>query len=104
MTVKEYFAQFGYDVKTTFWEDFSIAEKYGVDEIKDTYNRAFNEWKTNTEYITELAMILNHKGWQWYEKDDDIAKVYFDLWEKCDGWCMDNLKDDALDYYISTTD
>lgn len=105
MNVKEYFQQFGYEVKTTFWEDFSIAEKFGVSAIKDTYNRAFNNWKSNTEYITELSMVLNHKGWQfYYNNNEQIAQLYFDLWGKCDAWCMQNLKGKDLQYYISTTD
>lgn len=33
----------GYEPKTTFWEDFSTADKFGIDAIKETYNRAFNE-------------------------------------------------------------
>lgn len=27
-------------------------------------------------------MALNHKIWAWYEKNEDIARVYNDLWEK----------------------
>lgn len=28
-----------YECQTTFWEDFSIAELFGAEEIKDTYKR-----------------------------------------------------------------
>ena len=38
-------SEIGYRPFTTFFEDFSIADNFGVDAIKDTYNRAFNEWK-----------------------------------------------------------
>ena len=34
--------EFGYKPITTFWEDFSIAEKFGIDAIKNTYNKVFN--------------------------------------------------------------
>lgn len=27
----------GYETKTTFWEDFSIADVFGVSAVKDTY-------------------------------------------------------------------
>ena len=30
---------------TTFWQDFSIADAFGVAAIKDTFKRAFAEWK-----------------------------------------------------------
>ena len=94
----------GYQPKTTFWQDFSIADVFGEDAIKDTYNRAFNEWKSNVEYLTELVLILNWKIWFWHEKDEERAKLYDKLWKEADQWCMDNLKDDDLAYYLRTTD
>ena len=33
----------GYETFTTFWMDFSIADKFGVNAVNDTYIRAFNE-------------------------------------------------------------
>ena len=29
-----------YECQTTFWEDFSIAEAFGEEAIRDTYKRA----------------------------------------------------------------
>lgn len=29
-----------YEYKTTFWNDFSIAERFGAKAINDTYRRA----------------------------------------------------------------
>ena len=94
----------GYEPKTTFWEDFSIADAFGIDAIKDTYKRAFNEWKTNTEYITEFVMVLNHKCFYWYNKNNEYSKLYSNLYYEADQWCLDNLKGDSLRYYIDTTD
>lgn len=94
----------GYQPKTTFYTDFSIADGFGVDAIKDTYKRAFEGWKSNTEYVTELAMVLNWKIWEHYNRNDRYARVYNDLWEQIDNWCMDNLKGDDLKYYYRTTD
>lgn len=37
----------GYEMQTTFWQDFTIADAFGIDAIKDTFNRAFKEWKDN---------------------------------------------------------
>lgn len=34
----------GYKPITTFYTDFSIADKFGVEAIKDTYNRSFASW------------------------------------------------------------
>ena len=45
MTFREFMKENGYEVQTTFWEDFSIAERFGLSAIQDTFNRAFKEWK-----------------------------------------------------------
>ena len=93
----------GYKPVTTFWQDFSIAELFGLDAVKDTYLRAFREWHTNTEYITELSMVLNHKGGLYYGKNSELANLYFELYWQNDNWCRGNLKDAALDYYYRIT-
>lgn len=35
----------GYKPLTTFWQDFSIADKFGNNAIEDTFKRAKAEWK-----------------------------------------------------------
>lgn len=94
----------GYETKTTFWSDFTIADAFGIDAIKDTFNRAFKEWKSNYIYLTELVMVLNWKIWQWYEKNEIISIVYNELWEKADAYACENLKGNELIYFYNTTD
>lgn len=94
----------GYELKTTFWNDFTIADAFGVDAIKDTYNRSFNDWKHDYIYITELCMVMNWKMFQWFEKDESKFQLYYELFTTLDEWCMDNLKDEQLDYFLATTD
>ena len=73
----------GYEMKTTFDMDFSIADRFGIDAVKDTFNRAFNGWKNNVEYLTELVMVLNWKIWEHFERGNEpLAKVYDSLWRK----------------------
>ena len=93
-----------YEQKTTFWMDFSIADKFGIAAIKDTYKRAFNAWKDNHVYLTELVMVLNHKVWQWYETNDAIARLYDTLWREADLWAQENLKGEELEYFYRITD
>lgn len=69
----------GYKPKTTFWLDFTIADNFGADAVKDTYSRAFNEWKTDHVYLTELVLVLNWKIWQHYEINEPLARIYNDL-------------------------
>ena len=94
----------GYEIKTTFWEDFSIADKLGVGAIRDTYNRAFEEWKNNYVYLTELVLVLNHKIWQHHQSDETKARLYDELWRKADAYACDNLKGEELDYFYETLD
>lgn len=97
-------AMTGYKPKTTFWEDFSIADKFGVNAVKDTFHRAFKEWKTNYEYLTELVVVLNWKIWEHYERNETLAQLYNDLWIDADEYAMENLKGEELAYFYSTTD
>ena len=88
--------EYGYEPITTFWDDFSIADVFGASAVKDTYKRAFNEWKTNYKYLTELVMVLNHKIWQHYQKNETLATLKDKLWRAADEWACDNLKGDEL--------
>ena len=94
----------GYKPITTFWEDFSIAEAFGINAIRDTFERAFSEWRENYKYLTELIMVLNHKIWQWYEKNKSLANLYNDIYNIADGYAIENLKDEELNYFYSVTD
>lgn len=95
----------GYEPKTTFWGDFSIADMFGEKAVKDTFNRAFNEWQSNVEYLTELVMVLNWKIWYHHENGhESLARLYNDLWEQADQWALENLKGDDKSYFLRTTD
>ena len=94
----------GYKMVTSFWNDFSIADRFGIGAIRDTYRRAFKEWKSNYIYLTELVVVLNHKIWQWYEKNEDMAKVYNELWMEADGYAMENLDGEELSHFFNITD
>lgn len=104
ITIQPFLEMSGYEPKTTFWSDFTIAEAFGEKAVKDTFKRAFGEWQTDKVYITELALILNWKIWYWNEKNQSYAKMYDSMWKEVDAWCMDNLKGDDLQYYLQTTD
>ncbi len=96
--------EYGYEPITTFWMDFSIAERFGHDAIRNTYDRAMKEWHTNYKYLTELVLVLNHKIWQTYNTDEPTAKVYDELWRNAHEFACENLKDEELQYYYRTID
>ena len=103
------FEALGFKSSTTLWGDFGVADVFADESeqyasITDTYLRAFELYKDNREGGTELSMVLNHKIWEWYEKDGKIARVYDKLWAKFDNYVMNNWKGDDLDYYLRATD
>lgn len=91
--------------KTTFWTDFSIADMFGTSAVRETFQRAFDEWKSNYKYLTELVIVLNRKIWEHYDNWNKIlTKVYNDIWQIADSYAYENLKDEELKYFIRTTD
>jgi hypothetical protein len=90
--------------KTTFFSDLSIAEVYGVNNIKDTYKRVMKSWGKNLEYMCEWVISLNQKIWQHAKTYPEIAKVYDELWRKADNHCMETFKDNELVEYIRYVD
>lgn len=90
---------------TTFWMDFSIADMFGVEAVKDTYKRAFEEWKDDYLYLTDLVAVLNHKIWQHYNAGNDrMARLYDKLWREAQSYGYDHLKGDELVYFWRVLD
>lgn len=94
----------GYEMKTTFYEDFTIADAFGSSAVNETYKNAYLSWKHDHIYMTELSMVLNWKVFEFYNKDDMLYDTYRYLYETLDAWCMNNLEGEELAYYIKTTD
>lgn len=103
-------------IYNTFGTDFTIADAFGVGAVRDTYKRAFEAWKDDIKYMTALCIVLNHKIWQHYEKNDELAREYDKLWKECDAYILacDNAgtskekyrhyTDDEINYFIQATD
>lgn len=118
----------GYTPITTFWEDFSIAEKGGLNAIKDTYNSAL-QWKKNIKYMAELLLVVNHKSivfaeltregstvkdaYRWYYRNlsdvqiDEIMNYYIDKYYEIREYVYsDNspFTQEEIDYFFKITD
>ena len=90
---------------TTFWMDFSIADRFGTGAVRDTFNRAFGEWKDDYLYLTDLVAVLNHKIWQhWEGGNEPMARLYDELWRKAQSYGYDTLKGDELVYFWKVLD
>lgn len=94
----------GYRPMTTFWEDFSIADRFGYKAVQDTYKRAFANWRTDYKYLTELVLVLNHKAWQHQDTNPVLSDLYITLYEVADNYAIDNLKGHELKYFFEVTD
>jgi len=95
----------GYKPVTTFYLDFSIADKFGIEGVKDTYKRGLpTAVSIGYKALTEFVMVLNWKIWEHYQTNESLAKVYNALWEEADKYAMEHLKGNELSYYYKTTD
>ena len=89
---------------TTFFSDFSIADRFGEAAVRDTYKRAFGGWKENVKYFVELVSVLNHKIWQHHGRDDRLARVYDELWKKADAYGSEHFKGADAEFYFKVLD
>ena len=95
----------GYKPCTTFYEDFSIADAFGISAIKDTYRRGLKTAKLlGYMELTEFVMVLNWKIWEHYENNENYGKTYDELWRKASVEAEKTLKGEELKYYYKTID
>ena len=94
-----------YEFKTTFWMDFNIAEKFGIEAVKDTFKRAFNEWKTDYTFFYELTLVMNWKCWYHYENNNiELSKLYAKYYNQLCEYGMENLKGKEREDFIKNLD
>lgn len=90
---------------TTFHLDFRIAEAFGIEAVKDTFDRAFKEWRTNYLYLTEFVIVLNHRCWMHYDRGNhELSKLYADYYYEAREYALDNLKGEEFEHFFDVTD
>ena len=85
---------------TLFWGDFTVADRFGMKAIKETFENAHYKGR-GYKGVTELAVVLNNKGWEWYTRaeeerklglnakaamSEEKAQYYFDRFNEVCGW------------------
>lgn len=95
----------GYKPITTFYQDFSIADAFGLSAVKDTYRRGKKsaEWLGFKE-LTEFVMVLNWKILEHHGRNAMLAALYSDLWQKAKTYAEKTLKGEERAYYYRVTD
>ena len=95
----------GYKPITTFYEDFSIADKFGYNAVRDTCKRGYKTAEAlGYKELTEFVMVLNWKVWEHYKSNPVLAEVYQDLWEEMNWLVQETLEGEELQYYYRTID
>ena len=95
----------GYTQRTTFWDDFTIAERWGVKAIEDTYKNAFKSWRHDLVFIVELVLVLNWKMLYMDERHmTENSAMYYKCWVELSNWCERHLEAGAYEYFILVTD
>jgi len=100
----------GYKPITTFWEDFSIAERVSVKSVLETYREARKSCDSlGYKYLTELVMALNWKMWEYGDAESPdfdmlLGQTYTKLWREADAYACSTLKGEEAQYFYQTTD
>lgn len=58
MTFREFMLENGYELQTTFWNDFSIADRFGLSAVQDTSNRALQKALENPEVKNAIMDVI----------------------------------------------
>lgn len=105
MTFNEFMkSTFGVKSCTTFWDDFSIADRFGINAVKDTYKRS-KYWISDVKMWTELCIVLNKRCWQHYSNGNNkLSEVYSELYYKARDLALDTFKEKDFEYFYRMTD
>ena len=83
-------AETGYEPMYTFYEDLSIAEKFGLGAVQETYDTIMKNWSNDYKALTEFVMALNWKTWEHADKEgrcsSKLCELYIKLFEKAEDY------------------
>lgn len=89
-------------VSTTFVQDLRIADMFGQQAIKETFDNVVESWLDDVEYFTEFVVALNQLCWFHYENGrHDIGMLYSELFYKARNLGYDTYKGAELDHFYS---
>ena len=100
----------GYKPFTTFYDDFTIADFFGLDSIKKMYKGIFNRWKKQVKFITELALVLYYKYVEFNERAQfdskyiPVSEWYRETFINLQEWGYNNYEGEDLMYFYNTLD
>ena len=102
------------DFSTTFMMDYAIADRFGLDAVRDTYRRAFDAWKDDVRYMADMVIVLNQRCWMWYaeyekggkERAKEFSELYAELYHRANDYCYGRWEygTEEAEYYFRMTD
>ena len=99
---------------TLYYADFSVAIPFGMEAVIDTFERTHYK-HMGYKYVTELALVMNHLGWQIYgaipsapeeskEALTALSTWFFARYQEVASWAHQNLTDDELSFFVRILD
>ncbi len=85
----------------TYWNNMY---RFREDRERNKRYNYGDQWKDNIKFLTELVLVLNLKLFIWFKVDDDLGKMYEDLYVDADAYALCTFKGDDLHYYLHTLD
>lgn len=96
------------ELTSTFTGDFNIAEDMGgIPAVKGTFKSAFSCWKHDVRYLTNLAMVTNHKSWEHATGNPELSRLYAEFYYAVRDFVYDDdspFDDDEIRYFFEVTD
>lgn len=89
---------------TTFILDFKIANLFGESAIRDTFERAFAEWKNDVLYLASFCEALNYWCWHYYEKNEHLCELYSDLFYQASDYGYSTFTGEEARYFYEKLD
>ena len=100
---------------TLFWADFSVADRFGLSAINDTFKRCY--YKTRGyKVVTEFAVVLNNKIWQWHDlaerEENEVKRAYCEkvqdlynrFFQEVVGFVDSSFSEKEAEFYYRITD
>lgn len=90
---------------TLFYADFKVADAFGLDAVRETFQNCGDLNRRDWKEVAELAVVLNHLLWDAYNAHNEpLARLYDGYWHTVNGICSSWTDEERAEYYFRLTD
>ena len=86
------------------FNEFTASERFGSAAIENTYLTALEKWKGNVYCLTDIAVVLTQKLWDYYlgeRMTDDLFALYSRLFEQHFDYVKQHLNREDYHYFCT---